>query len=360
MGRMRGRCGRRLQPRETVERFPCSGAAGAEGRDGRRRDGAAMSSSQHIFCLTVDTDPDGANSPGGSGANLSWNGLDSARSLPARLGESLHPIAASVPITWFVRIDGQIETLYGTPFYLLEKFADIWEAALGRGDEIGWHPHLQQPGRRSARYPDPGAACEELSRLWEMIRAAHPAPRSFRNGEGWQTPDTLARVESFGIACDSSAIPGTVGGPEHPRNWIGTPNHPYFPDPRDVRRAGAKRPILELPMTTWRFAAPYDSAPRTRYMNPAVHPAIFTLALEDWAQELAGVDEGLWVWVLILHPDEAFGAGRADALYARRPEAVVGNIENLARTVERAGHEVDFATLSRAADRWRRSLDEAL
>ena len=112
-------------------------------------------------------------------------------------------------------------------------------------------------------------------------------------------------------------------------------------------------------MTTWRLEAPYDTEPKTRYINPAVHPAIFSFALEDWAGELALMDEGLWVWVLILHPDEAFPAAGTHALYARQPQAVTANLENLAHTLKRLGHSVTFTTIGEAAHQWRGSLEEA-
>ena len=318
-----------------------------------------MEGSRHIFCLTIDTDPDGANSPRGAGADLSWAALSASRTLPEQVDASLGRQLGSVPITWFVRIDGQIESIHGSALYLLDAFHSLWESAVSRGDEIGWHPHLHGPGRAAGLLSDPRKACDELARLWALIGAAGWNPRCFRNGEGWHLPETLAQVEAFGIACDSSAIPGRGGRPGHPRNWIGAPNHPYFPDGRDIRRAGAPRLILELPMTTWSFAAPYDDVPRTRYMNPAVHPALFNRALENWTRGRTVFEGGLWVWVLVFHPDEAFPEAGADDLYARDPEALAVNIENLVRRLTGAGQRAEFATISEAARQWRRSLEDS-
>ena len=142
-------------------------------------------------------------------------------------------------------------------------------------------------------------------------------------------------------------------------NWLGTPNQPYFPDSQDIRISGAERPLLEMPMNTWLVQAPYETEPRIKYMNPAIHESLFADALDRWEPTLKDIDASLYVWVLIFHPDEIMSVARNDLLYAHSRAALCRNIVEFAARVKQAGHTLDFATLSDAARRWRshRTLD---
>ena len=264
------------------------------------------------------------------------------------------PRLGRVPITWFVRADGQLESILGTAAYLLEKYDSFWSAAKRTGDEIGWHPHLYRQVRAEdavALIADPREARDELERLWGDLKNNF-GPTAFRNGEGWHTPETYAVVERMGFRVDSTVIPGRNGGPSHPMKWDGAPNQPYFPATNDLRKAGAERPMLELPMNTWRIQARHDVVPRLRYMNPAVHPHLFAEALKSWENTLAALPEDLSVWVMIFHPDEVMAA-EPDGLYSRSTRALCTNLASIAGTVRRLGQDFEWTTVSNAAERWR-------
>src|SRR5438270_1111014 len=78
----------------------------------------------HLLCLTLDTDPDGLNRPIPDRRSLVWEGLENLQSLP----EEIEACAAlgSLPITWFVRADGQLESILGNSAYLLERYERFW------------------------------------------------------------------------------------------------------------------------------------------------------------------------------------------------------------------------------------------
>jgi hypothetical protein len=312
--------------------------------------------SKHLLCLTVDTDPDGLSGKVTNRQTLRFDSLEQLRSLPEQLAE--FPALGRVPITWFVRADGQLESILGSSAYLLEKYDSFWAAARRIGDEIGWHPHLYRQARAedaAVLIADPREAQDELERLWSELRNSF-RPTSFRNGEGWHTPETYATVERMGFRCDSTAIPGRTGGPGHPMNWEDAPNQPYFPASEDLRKAGASRSMIELPMNTWRLRAPHDSVSekpaRLRYINPAVHPHLFAEALRRWENNLAGSTLGLSIWVMIFHPDEVMEAA-VDGLYSRSTSALCANLVSIADSIRRMGHEVEWATVSQAAECWR-------
>ena len=136
-------------------------------------------------------------------------------------------------------------------------------------------------------------------------------------------------------------------------NWDHAPNQPYFPASDDLCKGGAQRSMIELPMNTWLLQAPHDDAPRTRYMNPAVHPHLFANALKNWENACTVLPADLCVWVLIFHPDEVLASLGQDALYARSTQALCENLDAFAECLRKMGHDVEWVTVSDAAEHWR-------
>ena len=312
---------------------------------------------QHLFCLTIDTDPDGLSGRLTNRRALSWEGLTQAQHLPHDLRDLGPSLGSQVPMTWFVRADGQLRDVLGTSLYLLEKFENFWNQVRDWKHEIGWHPHLYRqsnPDDEPTLMTDSAAACDELERLWDDLTTSSSfTPTAFRNGEGWHSAQTLATVEKLGLFCDSTAIPGRRGGDHHPMNWMGTPNQPYFPDSNDIRIPGGERPLLEMPMNTWHVQAPYESQPQISYMNPAVHESLFADALDKWEGVIKDGDASLYVWVLICHPDEVMPIPTTDFLYAHSRQALCRNVLAMTARVQRVGHSFEFVTVSDAAVRWK-------
>ena len=308
---------------------------------------------RHLLCLTVDTDPDGLSGKVTNRQALNWEGLEHLQRLPTQLASFAK--LGRVPITWFVRADGQLESILGNPAYLLEKYDDFWTIVKATGHELAWHPHLyrqDKPEVAALLITDPLQAQEELERLWKELDATFH-PTAFRNGEGWHTPETYATVERFGFHCDSTAIPGRRGGSGHPMNWTCAPNQPYFPVAHDLCKSGPARSMLELPMNTWRLQAPHDVSPRVRYMNPAVHPRLFAKALKNWENACSVLPAALCIWVMIFHPDEVLATQPADALYSRSTQALCSNLVSIVENLQRLGHDFEWVTVSEAAERWR-------
>lgn len=313
--------------------------------------------SRHYICLTVDTDPDNLSAYQPDRRTLEWLGLDYAIAVfPEQL--------SAYPLTWYIRADGQLEHAYGTVRYLFDHHRAFWQAAVQRGDALGWHPHLYTiPTDDSAPQliQDSDRAIRALTHIWQHLQGMDLPLSAFRMGEGWQSAETLNLLESWGFTIDSSAIPerdDRASG--HPRHWHGTPNQPYFPDKQVPRLAGTPRHLLEMPMNSWRFRASYDRVPKLRYMNPCIHSTLWQQALTAWRDALP--DAACCVWVLILHPIESMARPKADLLYAHSMTTLKQNLDLLADTLIAQGHEVTFATMPEAARAWRTaqptSLDE--
>ena len=313
---------------------------------------------KHLLCLTVDTDPDGLSGRVTNRQTLRWEGLEHLQSLPDELAgfATLGPI----PITWFVRADGQLESILGNSAYLLETYDKFWAKVKAAGHELGWHPHLYSQARTedaAVLITDPVEAQAELERLWcKLSRTFHAT--AFRNGEGWHMPETYTTVERLGFRCDSTAIPGRKSGSGHPMNWTGALNQPYYPSFGDLCKSGPQRSMLELPMNTWRLQGPDDEAPRIRYMNPAVHPKLFAKALQNWENAGNVSPADLCVWVMIFHPDEVLATQADDALYSRSTQALGDNLVAIAERLQRAEREFEWMTISDAAECWRKNHEQ--
>jgi hypothetical protein len=308
---------------------------------------------KHLLCLTVDTDPDGLSGKVTNRQTLAWEGLEQLQHFPDELAGFAN--LGRVPITWFVRADGQLQSILGSASYLLETYDAFWTKVKRSGDELGWHPHLYRQNKKddaALLIVDPQGARNELERLWDALKTTFQ-PTAFRNGEGWHSPETYSTVERLGFRCDSTTIPGRSGGSGHPMNWEGAPNQPYFPGSDDLRKSGPMRSMLELPMNTWLLQAPHDDAPRVRYMNPAVHPHLFANALQNWENACKVSASDFHVWVMIFHPDEVLATQEADALYARSTNALCANLISVTESLKRLDHDFEWATVTHAAECWR-------
>lgn len=306
---------------------------------------------RRLVCFTVDTDPDGMTAQVMNRRVLRWRGMEAIEKLLNEL-ETLRSAWGAVPVTWFIRADRQIQDSYGSVMALYERFAWLWDEVRAAGHELGWHPHLYRRAcdeRDNVVLSDPRVAAEEIRTIWSELSAGSFEALAFRNGEGWHHPETLAMVERLGFRWDCTAIPGRKGADGHPMNWMGAPNGPYFPG-NDIRRAGKPRQLLELPLNTWCLQAPYDPQPRLRYIDPAVHEALFSASIPG-LQTDPGAD--LEVWTMVVHPDEVLDDAAADALYSRSVKTACRNLNSFARVFQEQGHNVQFVAISQAGREWR-------
>jgi len=306
---------------------------------------------RHYICLTIDTDPDGLSGVTTNREAISFEGFGQLLTLSDRLEEFFKN---QIPLTWFVRCDSQLEHHFGTPLYLLEKYRPFFEAQQVQKNDIGWHPHLYRQGINGTEIiTETAAAADELERLHGFFSGSFFRPVLFRNGEGWMQPALMNLLERMGILVDSSAIPGKTDDAFPLRSWTGSPNHPFYPRIDDHTLPGPERKILEVPMTSWMLKASYDSAPRIRYLNPAVHNELFESGLKNMVSAGQDLNHSCYVWVLIFHPDEVMNQKRKDMLYSFSMEDMMMNLHRLKEHLSRNGNEVQFVNLTTAASAWK-------
>lgn len=306
----------------------------------------------HYIALTIDTDPDGLNTHDPDRRNLVWDGLHFAM-------EQFHDALPDWPLTWYVRADGQLEHAYGTARYLLDEYADFWQKAVARGDELGWHPHLYTVPEDDSQpqiITDSQQAVAELKRIWSIIEDVPFDLPTFRMGEAWHTVETLNLIESLGFEVDSTAIPGRDdSASDHPRNWKDAPNQPYYPAQDDICRSGETRPLLEVPMNSWYFKASYDKVPKLRYMNPCIHTDLWEQALDDWEMRSLSQANESYLWVLILHPAEAMLHNSSDLLYAYSIEVLQKNLALFTERIRKLGHQFSISTIQKSSKKLRKT-----
>lgn len=201
--------------------------------------------------------------------------------------------------TWFVRIDRQIEMLYGSALYIFEKHREKLDWLRDNGHALGWHHHCyRQYEGEWAQERDEAINLRDVEYYGEIARGM--GLKTSRMGWGYMTNNTIEALEKLGFCIDSSAIPRPVyPWEERLKDWSTTPKAPYYPGCNDYRvpdSHGVARSILELPMSVARIPAPADTVEMVRYINPAYSYKVFDGAL----QQLEGMDAS----VFIMHPYE--------------------------------------------------------
>lgn len=245
--------------------------------------------------------------------------------------------------TWFIRLDDQIGALYGRPDHIFRRYADALRQLQRGGHELGWHPHCYvRAGGRWRQNVDEAAVLDELGRCAPLARSY--GLRAARMGWGFHTPRTMRLLADSGFAVDSSAIPRPkYAWEEAQRDWTTTPSEPYRPSAEDYRVPGpAALPILEVPISVTRVAAPYDTEEVLRYVNLAYHPPLLRAPLEGW---LSGHEH----LVTITHPYELIPARQPHGLLACDPGALEENLDAVQELARRRGLTVSFLTMSELA-----------
>jgi len=300
----------------------------------------------HIICLTIDTDPDGLSGKVTNRNATSFKGLEHLKSFPEQLSTNLKQ---SVPITWFIRIDEQIQYFFGNQLYLLEKYNAFWGKVNNAGHELAWHPHLyKQTGEEFHISNNAEENCQSILKTWENILKNGLSFKSFRNGEGWHVPETLNTIEKLGIEFDSTAMPNIIK--TNIIDWTGTPTQPYFPASTNIQLERAERKLLEIPMSTWKIQADYDKTPRFRYINPAIHCGLFERSITNL--NIGSFNTNIYIWNFISHPDEIMPERKGDFLYSGSVESYINNMQFFISLIEKKGDTYEFSTIAEGGKKW--------
>jgi hypothetical protein len=314
-----------------------------------------MSKNKIKVVITVDTDSDFyfGNNAEQYNANdksiIGWLGLDKGMPIIADAVKEVsdkHDIA--IPISWFVRCDGQIGEKYKNRAYLLEKYNDWWQNRISLGDEIQWHAHLYDFKNNSwVQETDKSNISKDLRLSSKAFISNGYEYDCLRIGESYCSNDVLGICEDLGIKYGSSSMPGRYRKDnEKTIDWLNTPNKPYYPSISDYRiEKRPNRDFLEFPLNTVKTKVSYDEYYLPRYVNLAFNKGILTEGLERFFKENRTL-------VSITHPFEVVKDFFVDTnktshpLLSFKKQSVVDNLEDILMIAKKLNHEIEFLKFS--------------
>lgn len=211
--------------------------------------------------------------------------------------------------TWFVRIDDQMASRFGTADYIFKAHAAKIQWLRENGHEIAWHFHsFVKVGNGWDQNTNEEKVAFELSRNWEIAQKYEL--QLLRMGWTYHTNLTMKTVSGFGLLADCSALPR----PDYhwdlaKRSWAGTPETPYYPSVQDYRQPGNPcYSLLEFPLSVAEIEAPYDTDKQVkRYINPCYHSEIFRKAVSHYSGQYCN---------LISHPYEFLASQKTHEMLA--------------------------------------------
>lgn len=193
-----------------------------------------------------------------------WTGFEQTfkffRELRPRLQSASR---APVHFTWFMRMDPQVEYVYGDAGWVVRRYQSILDQLQSDGDDIGLHAHPWQWSDQAktwiANFGEQAWVnhCLELS--FKTFQATMGRPCTlFSFGDHWMNEATLDLLERLGAEFDISTQPGlTISGVSEPysgvwRDYAELPRIPYRPFKRDFTRSSTDemRQIWEIPLST--------------------------------------------------------------------------------------------------------------
>ena len=245
--------------------------------------------------------------------------------------------------SFFIRADNQIKYRFDRVSYLFDKYRGFWLDVQGRGDEIGWHPHLYRL-RGSVWLPQtdgPGVE-RQLKNCFVELPMDSFDIASARIGEGMMTNYAVNTLDRMGIKVDSTALPGRKRNDEERRfNWVKAPSNPYHPSRFDYASPGlpgGSLNLLEIPFTMVRTKAPYDAEPLERYIDLNFNPEILAPGLE------AAISNHPFT-VAVIHPSFIQGMGEDHELLSPGVDTVKRNIAGLVEAAVNLGRKPRFVRL---------------
>jgi len=148
--------------------------------------------------------------------------------------------------TWFIRIDSQLEKIYGEADVVFKRHSSKIDWLRDMGHELGWHFHsYKKTNQKWVQNMDSGSFCAEIH-MFATLAQKHQLEIT-RMGWGYQTNASMEILNTLQFRLDSSALP--KNNPDK-QGWSATQIDPYYPSKKDYRYKGIPAyDILEVPIT---------------------------------------------------------------------------------------------------------------
>jgi len=227
--------------------------------------------------------------------------------------------------TWFIRIDNQIKTLYGSEDYIFLKHAEKIKWLRNNGHEIGWHFHsyVINDGKWVQNTNDE-LVVEEMKQVFPIVQK-HNLKIS-RMGWTYHTNKTMKMLEQLGVKYDFTAFPRpNYNWDKILRDWHITPSYTYKPSLEDYRIPG--NPSLDLnqvPITSVKLPSKTDTdIDVLRYLNPAYKEEYFEIGLSKTND---------FIMNTLSHPYEFLPSGTKHEMLSFSPNVFLSNLQTLENT----------------------------
>jgi hypothetical protein len=213
--------------------------------------------------LLIDVEPDDRTPDGPNGG---WSGAQASLPLFEDLRQKLaERTSRPVRFNWFLRMDPQIERIWGDPRYIAKALPRLFEDAARHGDGLGIHPHLWRWHDTHRTWFNDFASdhwakeCFRVSFQAFQDVVGEPA-KACRFGDHFLSETAVAEMEAAGIQADLTLEPGLPTEPAYEDPFATAclpdfriaPAEPYRPAPGDYLRPGTgagARNIWMLPLT---------------------------------------------------------------------------------------------------------------
>lgn len=236
----------------------------AEARDGPR--------ARVPVALCFDVEPDRNLSPPGQPSP--WLGFERLVQMVPELRHRLSSATGQpARFSWFLRLDPEIAHTYGSHQFVFDRYGPALDALVGEGDTVGAHTHMGRwvGDRWLLDHANAGWVEECLSTsLATFLGAMGERARIHRFGDNWVDGAALSVLDSLGVTCDLSVLPGCRLEPPPGVECTGVypemgtaPQRPYRPEGLG---------LWEIPLSTTGEQRPRPRLARLR--RRARHPVM--------------------------------------------------------------------------------------
>jgi len=203
-----------------------------------------------VFCIDVEPESRTAT----RADRTQWDSFEEFRRVIDSMRNRLTAATGAAPhFNWFLRLDPQIERMFGSTGWPVHQFRMQLSQLEKLGDEIGLHSHaFRWDDATGSWFTDHGdqqwvSYCVEQG-LKAFSSGFGRTPRCFRFGDRWMSNATVELLESYGVLCDLTIEPGN---PQQPQirdyeqatgclpDYRTTPLFPYQPTHEDFRVAAS-------------------------------------------------------------------------------------------------------------------------
>lgn len=245
-----------------------------------------------------------------------------------------------IKATWFIRIDKQIEQIYGQADYFFTQYQKEISTLKSLGHAIGWHPHYYTKHHDQwVQNTNEIEILDELNYLFPIVKKHHLD--IVRVGWGFQTNSTMQRIAEAGFKLDSSCM----ARPKYTwdlsvKDWQISSNNPFYPSKQDYRiEADDNYDLLEIPITMIPFPLSSDTEANVkRYVNLSTHSHILKPHIDHYIDRHDDI-------VLISHPYELF-ADHQHAMISFDFEEFKKNIKMMKDLCQLKDKELKFITIT--------------